>query len=135
MQQTMIAVQASLPLEDVPVGTAAMMFAQTLGGALFISVAQNVFQNQLIKNLAAQVPEIPNITGIVLSTGATELKAVITRQFPTQIGKVLSAYNDALTQTFYVSVAMACLTIIGSAVVEWRSVKGKANSDATPAAA
>lgn len=46
MQQPLIAVQAVLPARDVPIGTAMIMFCQTLGGALFISVAQNVFTNQ-----------------------------------------------------------------------------------------
>ncbi|KAG6016876.1 hypothetical protein E4U41_004333, partial [Claviceps citrina] len=47
MQQTMVAVQASLAGADVAIGTAIIIFAQTLGGALFICVAQNVFQNGL----------------------------------------------------------------------------------------
>lgn len=124
MQQTLIAVQTALPLADVPVATATMMFAQTLGGALFISVAQNVFQNQLIKNLAKQIPD-PNITRIVLTAGATEINAAVTKNFPSYLPRVLSAYNDAVAQTFYVSVAMGAFSILGSIFVEWKSVKGK----------
>lgn len=37
MQQPLIAAQAALPLQDVPIGTAIMMFAQILGGAIFAS--------------------------------------------------------------------------------------------------
>lgn len=48
MQQALIAVQAVLPARDVPVGTAIVMFCQTLGGALFISVGQNVFTNKSV---------------------------------------------------------------------------------------
>jgi hypothetical protein len=37
----------------------------------------------------------------------------------------LVAYNDAVTQTFYVAVAMGALSLIGPIFVEWLSVKGK----------
>ncbi|KAF2098513.1 MFS general substrate transporter [Rhizodiscina lignyota] len=133
MQQTLIAIQTALPLADVPVGTAVMMMAQTLGGALFISVGQNVFANQLIKNLATQIPNFPGITGIVQSTGATELNGAITKQFPQYLSRVLLAYNDAVAQTFYVSVAMSALSIFGAVMVEWKSVKG--DKKASPAVA
>jgi hypothetical protein len=97
------------------------MFAQTLGGALFISVAQNVFQNQLIKNLHSVVPDLP--INIVLNAGATQLKNAVPQSF---LHGVLNAYNGALTQTWYVSVAMSALSLVGALAIEWKSMKGKA---------
>ncbi|KXT13084.1 hypothetical protein AC579_4904 [Pseudocercospora musae] len=120
MQQTMIAIQAVLPAPDIPVGTAIVMFSQTLGGALFISVAQNVFQNGLLKHIISAAPNIEPAR--VLGTGATELVNVFQG---TDLQGVRKAYNDAIVETFYVSVALAALTIFGSAFFEWRSVKGK----------
>ncbi|KAF2015868.1 MFS general substrate transporter [Aaosphaeria arxii CBS 175.79] len=120
MQQTLVCVQTVLPDDDIPIGTAIMMFAQTLGGALFISVGQNVFTNQLIKNLKSVVPDLN--PAIVLSVGATELKNAIPQQY---LKGVLQAYNLSLTQTFYVSCAAASLSIIGAAFVQWKSMKGK----------
>jgi hypothetical protein len=38
---------------------------------------------------------------------------------------VEKAYNHALTQTYYVPVAIAALSICGSLATEWRSVKAK----------
>jgi hypothetical protein len=120
MQQTLMVVQTVLPDADVPIGTAIMMFSQLLGGALFISVGQNVFTNQLIKNLSNAVPDLD--PGLVLRTGATELKHAIPSQYLTG---VLSAYNKTLTQTFDVSVAVAVMSIFGAVFVEWKSMKGK----------
>lgn len=120
MQQPLIAVQTALPIDDVPVGTAIIMFALNIGGALFLSVGQNVFTNQLFKNVAAVVHDLSPAQ--VISVGATSLKDVIPAQ---DIGAVLVAYNRTLTQVFYVSVAMASISIVGSALVEWKSVKGK----------
>lgn len=120
MQQILIAVQTALPAADIPTGTAIVMFFQTLGGALFISVGQNVFTNKLVSGLKAAVPDLD--PAIVLRTGATELKSAIGEQYR---AGVLKAYNDALTNSYYVAAALATLSIVGSLAVEWKSVKGK----------
>ncbi|KAF2405494.1 MFS general substrate transporter [Trichodelitschia bisporula] len=120
MQQPLIAAQTVVALPDVPIATAIMMFSQTLGGSLIISVAQNVFSNQLIKNLARVVPDLPS--DIVLKTGATELKHQVPAKF---LAGVLSAYNEALSQTFYVGVALSVVGVVGVVAIQWISVKGK----------
>ncbi|TKA73428.1 hypothetical protein B0A49_06837 [Cryomyces minteri] len=120
MQQTLIAVQTVLPAADIPIGTAIMMFSQTLGGALFISIAQNVFTNQLLKSLKEAVPDLN--PAIVLATGATSLKTSIEAKF---LPGVLQAYNTAIMDTFYVSVALGALSLFGALAMEWKSVKGK----------
>jgi len=119
-QQPLIAAQTALKLDDVPMGTAIMMFSQILGGAVIASVGTNVFENQLAKNLLAQVPEFN--TGPLLHIGATQVQSVVPAQFLT---RVLSAYNLAIDQTFYVAVAMSSLAIFPLLFVEWKSVKGK----------
>ncbi|KAL4883844.1 major facilitator superfamily domain-containing protein [Aspergillus karnatakaensis] len=120
LQQPLMVVQATLPKEDIPTGTALIIFAQTLGGALFISVAENVFHNQLIKNLISQAPMVD--AHAVVNVGATMIRQAVPAE---ALPAVLSAYNDALTQTFYVGVALAAITLLGALPVQWVSVKGK----------
>lgn len=120
MQQPMMAVQTVLDIADVPTGTAVLLFCQTIGGSLFISIAQNVFTNKLLSGLEQYVPGLN--PAIVLSAGATNLQADIASKY---YQGVLLAYNSALVDAYYVSVAMASLTIIGAAAMEWKSVKGK----------
>ncbi|KHN94876.1 MFS transporter [Metarhizium album ARSEF 1941] len=121
MQQTMVAVQASLDGADVAIGTAIIIFSQTLGGALFICVAQNVFQNKLVSNVAGA-----HVQGLdparVVSVGATQIQSMIPKEL---LPVVLEAYNGAVTNTFYVSAAMAALSLVGAACVPWNSVKAK----------
>lgn len=97
-----------------------MNFCLSLGGALFIAVGQNIFTNRLFTSLAANAPTLN--PSIVLRTGATSLRDAVG---PDSLAGVLFAYNDALTQAYYVSVAMASLSIIGALGMEWKSVKGK----------
>lgn len=120
MQQTMICAQTALEPKDVPVGLALVIFSQTLGGAIFISVAQNVFQNQLLANLAKYAPT--QNAGEVIAAGATMIRSLFDGEV---LHNILLAYNDAVTQTFYVAVAMSALSVIGPIFIEWLSVRGK----------
>ncbi|KAH8799051.1 major facilitator superfamily domain-containing protein [Xylogone sp. PMI_703] len=119
-QQPLIAVQTVLDISQVPLGTSLVAFVQTLGGALFVSVGQNVFSNRLVQDLAKYVPDVdPNI---VLNTGATSIQQTISKA---DLPGVTLAYNNALTRSFLVACIMSALTILGAAAMEWRSVKGK----------
>ncbi|KKZ61010.1 hypothetical protein EMCG_04346 [[Emmonsia] crescens] len=112
--------QMVLGIDDVAVGIVVAIFSQLLGGALFVSVGQNIFTNKLFTGIVTSVPTIDPT--IVLREGATSLQMVIPEQF---LDVVQQVYNTALTQTWYASVAMSALGIIGALGVEWKSVKGK----------
>ncbi|KAH6988857.1 major facilitator superfamily domain-containing protein [Ilyonectria sp. MPI-CAGE-AT-0026] len=118
MQLPLVAVQTALAEQDIPVGTATLMFSQTLGGSIFVQVAQNVFTNKLATELQGAGVD----ADMVLAVGATELRDNVPSEF---LQQVLVAYNKALTDTWYVSVAMAVLSLIPAAFIPWKSVKAK----------
>ncbi|KAK7049109.1 major facilitator superfamily transporter [Favolaschia claudopus] len=120
IQQPMLAAQTVLDPRDVPTGTALVMFSNTLGSALFVSIAQNVFTNTFISRLTATVPSIS--ATLILSAGADSLKAAIPPRF---FQAVLIAYNEALSSAFIVAMSLAGLSFAGAFLVEWRSVKGR----------
>jgi hypothetical protein len=120
MQQPLIAVQVVLDLADVPTGTALIIFFQSLGGALFVSTGHTVFGNALTKGLIKNVPEINPAD--VVHAGATTFRDLFESRF---IDGIVTAYNDALNEAFYVSAATASAAILGAVLVSWRSVKGK----------
>lgn len=120
MPQPLIAVQTVLEIADVPTGTSVIVFVQTLGGALFVSIGQNVFTNKLVEYVGEYVPGLNPL--LVLATGATFIQTDIPKDM---LPGVTLAYNDALTRTFLVFAAMAAASIIGSLFVEWKSVKSK----------
>ncbi len=117
MQQANLAAQAVLSRRDASTGIALIMFCQQLGGAIFVSIGQNIFANELIKGLSS-------ISGIdpatVVKTGATEIRNVVDVKFFSQ---VRAAYNGALTKTFTASLVMAALSIIGALCMEWKNIK------------
>ncbi|KAE8360400.1 MFS transporter [Aspergillus caelatus] len=127
MELANIAVQTVLPEKDVSVGTSLVVFARSLGGAIFVSVGQNIFGNHIVTEMRAQVPELD--PSIVLQSGATDLSRTVTQaisgQADTVVAQVLEIYNNAIVQTFVLALALACVAITGAMGVEWRSVKDK----------
>ncbi|PNP42125.1 hypothetical protein TGAM01_v202469 [Trichoderma gamsii] len=125
-QTSVLVVQTVLPQEWVPVGTACVQFFQILGGAVFVAVAQTLFQNGLIDQLAKDNTGID--PQLFINSGASEIKSVLAG-----IGRldaletVLEAYNLGLRHTYYISVACAALAFVCSLFFEWRSVKKGAN--------
>ncbi|KAI1810496.1 MFS general substrate transporter [Poronia punctata] len=121
LQQPMIAVQTVLDIEDVPTGTSIIAFMQTLGGALFVSVGNSVFNNKLLAELADRLPA--DVTPqSVIDAGSTNLRKALPSEL---LPDIILSYNNALTTSFIVAVALVSFTIFGSAFVEWKSVKGK----------
>ena len=121
-QIPLLAVQTCLPLEDVPIGTACVMFFQTLGGTLFIAIAQTVFQNGLIRGVREFVPGLNPY--VLLSVGATEIRdALASMGMLDQLDGALKAYMAGLTDSFRVALACAAVSVVTVWFLEWKSVK------------
>ena len=106
----------------MPTGAVVLIFAQILGGCLWLSVAQNVLTSQLVKDLKDAVPDLN--TEIILNAGATGLQDVVGLQY---LDVVLEVYNYALTRTFICGVALASVALIASVGMEWKSIKKASN--------
>ncbi|KND91004.1 putative HC-toxin efflux carrier TOXA [Tolypocladium ophioglossoides CBS 100239] len=120
LQHGPIAVQTVLERKDVPMGVSLVFFCQQLGGAIFVSVGQNVLNTKLISGLVSVVKDLDPQT--IVNTGATTLRNVVPAA---DLPAVLVMYNEALRWVFIVGAVMASLSALGSFTLEWRSVKGK----------
>ena len=126
-QQPILIAQTVLEAADIPTGTALTTVWKLLGGAVFVSVAQNIFTNRLLSGLAATVPSVD--PSVVLNVGATELRRSVPAAL---VSQVVIVYNDALSQVFYITVGLSSIAIIGALGVEWRSVKNKKAAAGSP---
>ena len=113
------AVQTTLPTSDGPLGLSVILFAQHFGPAVFIVIAQTILTNQLSTNLSGLAPGLSATS--IENMGLTELKAT----FGDKLEEALVGFDKSLMQTWYLVVGLACTTMVGSASMEWRSVKQK----------
>lgn len=129
MQTVGLAVQTTLPKNDVSTGLAITFFCQQLGGAVFVSVGQTILSSLLVKRLA----HIPGLDGkTIVNTGATDLHKVVPEKY---MDAVLEAYNYAITRIFLASVGLSVAGLISAMFMEWKSIKkGKQGKQGPPAA-
>ena len=89
--------------------------AQSMGSAVFIPVAQVVFQNTLLSSLQAQVPEVNPFS--VIAAGAN--KAAIDA-FPAEhVSDIVESYARALSFTFVVGVPLAGVGLVVAVFMPW----------------
>lgn len=118
MQQASVAAQTVLEKQDVPTGVSLIFFGQMLGGAIFISVGQNIFTSNLVTRLTALNHGLT--PGQIINTGATDLRDALPAN---ELHDVLVEYNLALRQVFLVATVVSALSLLGALMMEWRSVK------------
>ncbi|CAF9940250.1 MAG: hypothetical protein HETSPECPRED_002218 [Heterodermia speciosa] len=120
-QQPFLTVQTILPLEEVGRGTGVMMLAQLGGAAIFVSVALNVFTQNLVSGVAALELEGVDPHSIV-QLGATQLRRIVP---PDSVDRVVVVYNSALVKAYQVGLIMSCISILGPASMKWVSLGKK----------
>lgn len=117
MQQPSLAAQTVLNGQDVSMGVSLMFFGQSLGGAIFVAIAQAIFNSFLGQGLHG-------ISGVhvqsVVDSGATGLAGHVPAF---ALEAVLKVYNSALVNSFYVPLAGSCLMMIPALGMEWRTIK------------
>ena len=118
-QVPLIAVQNALAPEDISTGLAVILTCGYLGSSLAVSVAQTIFTSQF-KSLIGRL--LPGISpDLIDNAGATNIDGLIG---PKQIETAVSAYNAAVVQVFYASVALSGLSLIGAFGIKWKRMTG-----------
>lgn len=119
VQIPFVAIQVVLSSKDMPTGNSLAIFFNSLGGAISISIAQNIFQNGLYKNVPKSAPNVS--AEAVIKAGATYLRQLIP---PADLPGVLQAYMASLDQAFVLSIVCGGLAAVFACFVENKSVKG-----------
>ena len=133
-----IANQAMSDTEDVPLVTATILCEsfsrekwseltiavfQTMGGAFFVSAAQNIFSNRLVEDVSSRAPSIAPAS--IIATGAAELQDVFQT---TDLQAVRQAYLTGLKSTWALGIALAGAAFLISFLPEWTSIRAKAQT-------
>lgn len=125
IQQGFTAVQTVLDPADMAVGTAAVVASQSLGGAIFLSVGNSVFQNELLKALRDDVLPGVDIKKVIDGGAASFRHLVPANELPL----MLQVYNGALQKVFMVGIPLGVLAALISCFIEFKSVKTSKPSD------
>ncbi|KAL8663593.1 MAG: hypothetical protein Q9202_003781 [Teloschistes flavicans] len=123
LQQPNIAVQTVLPDSEVSIGFSLLNFISFLGGNVMVSVSQNLLEMRLIRGLQKVIPDLD--PSVLANGGATSLRSMVSGD---KLPVLLDVYDDAIRAIWYVALAMACLILLASLGMEWRSTLGLTTS-------
>jgi hypothetical protein len=120
-QMPIVAVQASLPSSQAPIGVSIATFAQFFGGAVMVAAAQAIFDNKFTAQLAADA--VPGIdAAALLRAGSGAIRDLVP---PESLPTVIAAFNQAIVGTFYLAAAASATSLLTSLGVPWVNVKGR----------
>jgi hypothetical protein len=112
-----VVVQNVLSAEEVPTGTALIVFSQNFAGAVAITVAQNLVSHTLLNRLS----KIPGVRApALIAAGATEIRNNVD---PGLLGRVLDVYNFSLTRTFLLPIGAGVAAFLVTLGMEWRKIE------------
>ncbi|KAJ5629927.1 efflux pump antibiotic resistance protein [Penicillium herquei] len=114
------AMQTTLNTADINLGIGVILFGQSMGPAVFIAIAQVIFTNELSSSLSKVIPGLS--PAYIQEHGLGDILNEVPAQ---RLDEALRGIDRSLTQTWYLPVALACMTMVGSLLIEWRSVKQK----------
>ncbi|KGO46114.1 Major facilitator superfamily domain, general substrate transporter [Penicillium expansum] len=111
-EQGLYMVQTTLLETDVATGIGLVLFAQTLGGALFVSVAQAVFLQNISKALKTLAPNLSP-------------KSVLSGVAPGSSQELRAVYGLAIKEVFRVGLILGTVSSLGAVLYDWKSLKTK----------
>ena len=97
---------------------AILIFAQTFGGALFLTFAETDFSNGLTKAMNTFAPSVS--VEAVIAAGASAVREAVSNA---QLPGVLLAYNQGVQHTIYLAAGASAAVFAFSWGIGWRSVK------------
>jgi len=118
----MIVAQKSVPPPSISIAISVVSFAMTLGGTIFLSVSQAIFNHCMLRGVAELAPQVDG--QILLKSGATNIEMVLTSMGEQQfVEPVLRAYADGTRSVFWLVMACATAAFVAACGLRWRSLK------------
>ncbi|KAF7946433.1 hypothetical protein EAE96_009431 [Botrytis aclada] len=118
-------VQTLLPEKDVPNGVTFITLVQNLSASAFVAVAQSIFQGEMHKRLEPLLPQSSNSSSILLSA----LPKILSSLPPETQETAKTAISDSIIRTFYVSLALSCVSVVGALAIKWVPMQDPAKQD------
>lgn len=116
--QAIIAIQAVVTGEELSTAMAFIVFTQSLGPAVVLTLCNLIFYTSLRAQLPQEAPQVDATA--VINAGATGFREIVS---PDDMPGVLKAYATSIDKTFYLVVAMAAACGLVLWGMGWKNLK------------
>lgn len=118
--QNIVAIQNALPMRQISVAMSVLMFFQTLGGAIIITIADTIFNNSLKTAIPRYAPSVN--AEMVISAGATAIRDVVSKK---DLPNVLLAYSKSFDNVFYFAAGLSFVFFCFAWGLDWKDIRKK----------
>ena len=120
ISQPIIAVQNSVPPQQLPIAMALITFSQSFGAALFLSFAETIFGNSFATLIPQYAPSVNSQS--VIDAGATAFRDVVSAS---DLAGVLTAYAISIDRVFYMAAALGAGCFAFAWGMGWQDMRKK----------
>lgn len=118
--QPYIAVQNLVPASQIPIAMGIVTFAQNMGSAIFLVVANAVFSNSLRRELQERIADIKVDPEIIIGAGAHAVRTLVSGN---ELTAVLQAYSNSVDHVMYLGVALSIATFAFAWGLGWKDIR------------
>ncbi|KAJ5636568.1 uncharacterized protein N7484_009881 [Penicillium longicatenatum] len=122
-QMPIIAIQNALHPTQLSVGMAVLMFTQTLSGAVFLTLANVIFDAGLKSLLPKDAPNAD--AAAIIAAGATGFRSAVSSE---DLPGVLTAYAKSIDYVFYATAGLGVVMFLIAFGMGWKDVRKKKTS-------
>lgn len=119
-QVPLLAVGTNVRKEELAVATALVVFSQNLSGAVFLSLAEVIFSNQLRHELVVQAPGVDISAVISAGASASGVRHAVPASF---LPGVILAYSKSFDHVMYLATGAAVGAFLCATCMGWVRVK------------
>ncbi|OJJ99466.1 hypothetical protein ASPACDRAFT_1881395 [Aspergillus aculeatus ATCC 16872] len=117
-QAPLLAVQNILPKAETSIALSLLLFSQTLGQAIFLTLGQVIFINSLKSGLAVYASSVDS--GAVIAAGGGAIRSTISKD---KLTGVLLAYTQGIDHVFYLSAAIGVGCFCAAWGMGWKDIR------------
>ncbi|KAE8346875.1 hypothetical protein BDV24DRAFT_147046 [Aspergillus arachidicola] len=130
-QMPLLTIQSVLKNDPklVPVGISTVLFAQYFGSSVMQSIGGSIFQNKLDSQLRSYAHLDSDQIEMLLAVGTSKVQETAQQAFPDRLSAILIAYNDAITNVFYLAVAGSGVAFVLALGIEWTNTRESTGDD------
>ncbi|KAI5462858.1 MFS multidrug transporter-like protein, partial [Mariannaea sp. PMI_226] len=113
-----VAIQHFLPPAQTAVGTSALVFFQNLSSAVFITIANAIFQSSLISEITKNVPSISPAQAIAAGGSARAVRS-LAPPGSIELQRIFEAYSKSFSHVFYLLVGLSVVAFLAAFGMGW----------------
>lgn len=109
-----------MPPPQLPIAMALVMFSQSFGAALFLSLAETIFSNSFGNLISEYAPSVNGQS--VIDAGATGFRKIVSG---TDLAGVLTAYAKSIDRVFYLAAGLGVGCFVFAWGMGWKDLRKK----------